>query len=88
MNIAISRKALLRELMKYGFVEVSDVIAFLEVICPTVPDDAAVLYMKEKLSDCLKNNDNGSEYFDELRTVVKKLEEEHQCSKHNLKRFI
>lgn len=73
MSTPISRNVLLRELSRYGFTEVSDVVRFLQVICPTVPDDAAILYMQEKLGECLKNHDNGSDWFDGLRDVVTRL---------------
>ena len=73
MSTPISRNALIRELSRYSFVEVSDVMTFLRLICPTVPDDAAILYLQKKLSECLKNHDNGSDYFDLLRDVVARL---------------
>ncbi len=73
MSSPTCRNALLSELTRYGFTEVGDVVMFLRLICPTVPDDAAILYMHEKLAECLKNHDNGSDYFDALRNVTARL---------------
>ncbi len=76
MSIPISRNALLSELTRYNFVEVNDVVTFLQQICPTIPDDTDILYMREKLTECLKNHDNGSDWFDGLRGIVGRLEAE------------
>ena len=76
MSIPISRNALLSELTRYNFVEVSQVVTFLQLICPTVPDGTHIRYMHEKLTECLKNHDNGSDWFDGLRGVVGRLREE------------
>ncbi|WP_277973456.1 hypothetical protein [Pantoea agglomerans] len=76
MSIPISRNALLSELNRYNFVEVSEVVMFLQLICPTVPGGTHIRYMHEKLTECLENHDNGSDRFNRLRGIVGRLGEE------------
>lgn len=59
-------------LMTYGFIEVSDMIFVLTFSRSSHLDTTELYYLECKLSECLRNHDNGSDYFIPLR----KLQEE------------
>jgi hypothetical protein len=46
----------------------------LDKVCGIYPDLCALIWLNEKTGECLKNHDNGSEYFRELRVLKNELE--------------
>lgn len=55
---------------QYGFEECSILLTFIELFCIPYPDRSALLYILSKTEECLRNHDNGSDYFIDLRCIV------------------
>lgn len=70
----LSRKVIASMVQRYGFIECGEIHAFLDKVCTVYPDQCALIWLSEKTAECLKNHDNGSEYFRELRMLKNELE--------------
>lgn len=56
-------------LMTYGFLEVSDIIFVLTLSRSSQLKATELYYLECKLNECLRNHDNGSDYFIPLREL-------------------
>jgi hypothetical protein len=65
----ISSQALMDIVRHYGFIECGQLLTFLGSVCGTLPDISELLYIRDKLRECLNNHDNHSVYFCELREL-------------------
>lgn len=70
----LSRQVMAGMVRHYGFIECGEVYTFLDNVCGIYPDRCALIWLSEKIGECLANHDNGSEYFHELRTLKSELE--------------
>ncbi len=57
----------------FGFIECQEIAAFLNLVCNTKPDSKDVFWIKGKIRTCLNRYDNGSDYFEPLRIIERKL---------------
>ncbi|WP_323169260.1 hypothetical protein [Pantoea agglomerans] len=69
-----SKKLLKNKVRQYGFVEMSQVMKFLDVICDPVPDNSDLLYIRSKIERCLDVHDNQGAYFIPLRELAAELD--------------
>lgn len=60
-------------LMTYGFIEVSDIIFLLTLSRSNQLKATELYYLECKLNECLRNHDNGSDYFVPLRDLKKEV---------------
>ena len=58
---------------KFGFVEVTDILRFLEYMCDKELDVADYAYIRSKVGSCLKYHDDHSDYFIPLRELATEL---------------
>jgi len=61
----------------YGFVEVSDILnflSFLDLTKATWLGSSEYIYVRSKLEMCLRNHDDGSDYFIPLREFATELD--------------
>jgi len=63
-------------LMAYGFKEVSDIIFVLTLSHLSKLGTAELYYLECKLDECLRNHDNGSDYFIPLRELKEEVEDQ------------
>lgn len=63
------RERLINIYRHYGFKECGDIYHFLEYVSAPVPDRAELRFIAERTRECLRRHDDGSGYFDELRTL-------------------
>lgn len=54
---------------QYGFIEISDIVYFLSVYCCATVHHRDLQLIRYRLGICLNNHDNGSDYFQTLRTL-------------------
>lgn len=54
----------------FGFTEVSDILRFLFFIVNSTLENSDYLYIREKIDRCLRNHDNGDNYFIALRELA------------------
>jgi hypothetical protein len=71
----LSGSRLQQKLSGYGFTEVSDVRIFLACVAGDFPRGTELIYIHNKLHECLRNHDNGSDYFTGLRGLVKQVDD-------------
>jgi hypothetical protein len=69
----MTREDLIKIFKKYGFIECADILSFLEFVCTKYPDRCAYIYIINKLTECLINHDNDSDYFNELNVLAKNI---------------
>ena len=69
-----SRELLKCRVRRYGFIEISDILRFLDSVCKPVPDDSDLLYIRSKIEKCLDTHDNQSAYFIPLRELATELD--------------
>lgn len=74
---SLTSEVLQQKLRQYGFEECSTLLAFIELFCIPYPDRSGWLYILAKMEECLRNHDNGSDYFIDLR-----------CIAHNARNFL
>lgn len=72
--VNVSKKSLILRLSKYGFVEISNLMNFVTLLCDEVPGYAEYLYINAKLREYLDVHDNGSDYFHEIHMLVLETE--------------
>ncbi|MBA4823712.1 hypothetical protein H2241_22530 [Pantoea ananatis] len=58
----------------YGFIECGQALSFLKYVCDECPDEIDLTWVYGKINHCLRVNDNGSEYFNGLKRVMKDIE--------------
>lgn len=58
----------------YGFIEIADVLRFIDLICSSPPDRSDYVFIRGKLDLCLRYHDNGDDYFIPLRELVTELD--------------
>ncbi|ELJ7526537.1 TPA: hypothetical protein O7X93_003913 [Salmonella enterica] len=66
----LAPEVLQQKFREYGFVECSTLIAFIDLFYIPYPDHSGLHYILCKTEECLRNHDNGSDYFSELRCIV------------------
>ncbi|WP_052130820.1 hypothetical protein [Erwinia typographi] len=71
---SLSREILRESVRHYGFTECGEMLCFLDCLCDVYPDRSALLWLREKTGECLRNHDNGTDYFRDLRTLESELE--------------
>lgn len=70
------RERLIKIYRHYGFKECGDIYNFLEYVSALIPDRAELKFIAERTRECLSRYDDGSHYFDELRTILLILNEQ------------
>ncbi|PKC42915.1 hypothetical protein V462_00085 [Pantoea ananatis 15320] len=65
----LTRDRLRERLSRYGFVECSMLICFLDMCCYERPEQGELLYIRSKIRECLWSHDDGSTWFDDLRLM-------------------
>lgn len=70
----LTRTVLIERIKQYGFIECGEMLSFLECVCGTYPDRCALIWLRDKLAQCLGQHDNGSDYFSALRTLGNELD--------------
>lgn len=70
----MSKNQLRERIGHYGFVEVADILRFIDFICSSPPDRSDYAFIRSKLDLCLRHHDNGSNYFIELREFASELD--------------
>lgn len=73
-NIHFNRHTLTSRLISYGFVECASLAYFIQYTCEYPPKLGDLIYISEKLKECLKTHDNGSAWFDDLRALQCEIE--------------
>lgn len=58
----------------YGFVEISDILRFLSLVCDVRLDECDYIYIRSKLGKCLSAHDDSSGYFVPLRELACELD--------------
>ena len=66
---SLTRGRLRKRLSRYGFVECSMLICFLDMCCCERPGRGELLYIRSKIRACLWSHDEGSAWFDDLRLM-------------------
>lgn len=74
LPLKLSRDAIIYRLRKYGFSEVATVIYFLDSICDLIPDNASYRFVRDKVQECLDMHDNGGDYFNDMRILIKEID--------------
>ncbi|ECI4632873.1 hypothetical protein AH97_24350 [Salmonella enterica subsp. enterica] len=67
---SLKPEVLQRTFRQYGFEECSTLLAFIELFYIPRPDRSGLLFILSKTEECLRNHDNGSDYFIDLRCIV------------------
>lgn len=57
----------------FGFTEIADIYQFLKSVRPFYPDKNVYRYIRAKIAECLRTNDDGSDYFIPLREFLSEL---------------
>jgi len=70
----LSREYLIKIIQFYGFIECGQILSFLTHVCVEHPDDADLSWIYRKINQCLRINNNGSDYFHALEKVQKIIE--------------
>lgn len=58
----------------YGFIEISYIFSFLDLVCRTPPTESDYIYIRSSIGSCLKKHDDGSDYFIPLRDFALELD--------------
>lgn len=66
----LSQKFIADIVKRYCFIETSDIIRFLDIICVNEPDSCDYVYIRGKLGRCLKAYDDKSDDFIPLRELA------------------
>jgi hypothetical protein len=69
-NSHLNKAILLERYRHYGFIECGEILMFLEFVCEFRLGYCEFLYIMEKTKECIIKNDNGSDYFSDLRSIV------------------
>ena len=70
----LSKKQLRERIEGFGFVEVADVLRFIEFVCSSPPEKSDYIFIRHKIDLILRRYDNGSNYFIELREFASELD--------------
>ncbi len=70
----LSKKHLSDIIQYYGFIECGQVLLFIKYVCDEYPDEIDLTWVYGKINQCLRGNDNGSEYFNGLKRVMRDIE--------------
>lgn len=70
----LSKSQLKERFVHYGFIEIADVLRFIEFACSSPPERSDYMFIRDKIYLCLKYHDNGSNYFIELREFASMLD--------------
>lgn len=71
----ISRRNLISRLIPYGFIECMTLRCFAEYVCDYYPGPCELVYIRDKLEECLDKHDNGSSWFEDLRSMRNEIED-------------
>lgn len=69
-NTHLTKKVLLERYRCYGFIECGAILRFLEFVCESQLGYCEFVYIMEKTRECILRNDNGSDYFSDLRNMI------------------
>jgi hypothetical protein len=58
----------------YGFIEIVDVLRFIDLICSSPPGRNDYIFIRGKLDLCLRHHDDEGDYFIPLRELVTELD--------------
>lgn len=73
-RIHLSKKELKERVGYYGFIEMADILRFIDFICSSPPERNDYLFTRGKLGLCLRHHDDGSDYFIPLRELATELD--------------
>lgn len=69
VKVMREKSKIISMLMTYGFLEISDIIFVLTLSRSRQVKASELYYLECKLNECLRNHDNGSDYFIPLREL-------------------
>jgi len=70
----LSREYLIKIVQFYGFIECGQILSFLTHVCVDHPDYADLSWIYRKINQCLRNHNNGSDYFHALEKLQQIIE--------------
>ncbi|WP_139375555.1 hypothetical protein [Serratia marcescens] len=71
----VARSALIKKLGGYGFIECSLLVNFLQLFCNEDFGIIELQYIRDKVREVLSEHDNQSDYFSNLRQVLKNTDD-------------
>lgn len=71
---SLNKKEIAERIRPYGFVEISDILDFIRLICHERPDKSDYFYIRSKLDACLHMHDDHSAYFIPIRELATELD--------------
>jgi hypothetical protein len=72
VTYSLSKVKIIETISCFGFIEVAQILCFLEFI--EVFDDSALVYIRSKIKECLMKHDDKSNYFIPLRELATELD--------------
>lgn len=72
----LARRALIKRLGYYGFIECAQLVNFLQLICDDEPGIAELKYILTRVQDCLNRYDSQDDYFTDLRQLRQDISNE------------
>lgn len=72
-ELMLTKVNLYERISPFGFTEIADIYHFLKSVRPFYPDRSVYFYIRTKISECLRKNDDGSDYFIPLREFLSEL---------------
>lgn len=72
--LILSREKIIERVSYYGYMEIADILKFMELICQPILENCDYLYIKYKVMQCLYIHDNHSDYFISLRELASELD--------------
>ncbi|HFQ9141769.1 TPA: hypothetical protein ACHTOV_004255 [Enterobacter cancerogenus] len=73
-RIYLPREQLRERVGRYGFIEIADILRFIDFICSSPPERNDYIFIRGKLDLCLRHHDDGGDYFIPLRELATELD--------------
>ncbi|MBS1205271.1 MAG: hypothetical protein H6R25_2170 [Proteobacteria bacterium] len=70
----LSKEQLRERVSHYGFIEIVDILRFIDSICSSPPGRGDYFFIRDKIGLCLCHHDNESDYFIPLRELATELD--------------
>lgn len=70
----LNKREIADRIRLYDFVEISDILDFIRLICHSRPDRSDYFYIRSKLGACLHMYDDHSAYFIPIRELATELD--------------
>ena len=73
-RFSLSPDRIKERLRYFGFTEVDEILKFISIIDAEDADASGYTYIRARLDRCLRNHDNGDDYFIPLREIASELD--------------